>query len=131
MVQEGLMEASDKFKRWAYHRSPFGEITYLRIYQPMWTKFGTSHYTWVHSYVTVWKFAKSDNNHAFFPCNTILISIWCSNFLECKSSNNDCIETKLCTNNDFKVYPLITKNYTNRSKTVQAPLYRICVPQYI
>lgn len=47
---------------------------------------------------TVWKWAKSDHNHTYFPYNTILDSILFFYFTVYKSISNENVEIKLSTN---------------------------------
>lgn len=65
-----------------------------------------------HSCYTLPKFAKSVENHAYFPCNKIH-----HHFTVCKSNSNEVIRIKLCLNNNLKVFHSPPKTCRNLSIT--------------
>lgn len=78
-----------------------------------------------HLYITVWKCAKSDSNHAYLYIK-FYNSIWFFHFMEHKLITNEDVGTKLCTKNSFGVCHLMSKNCQNRNMTFQHLGYRIC-----
>ena len=122
ILWDGFIGTAFKIRQWAWHSPLLGENPYLEICL---TDFNQIRCMILFSYlyVIVWKWAKSNYNHAYFPYNTILNSIWFFDFPLCILSNNDYIGVKLCVNNTFKVCHLVTKNCLNRTETVQAPMY--------
>ncbi len=108
MVWDDFIGTAFKIRQWSWHIPLLGENPYLEICL---TNFNQIRYITFFSYfyVIVWKWAKSVCNHAYFPYNRILNSIWCFHFPVCRSSNNDYIGVKLCVKYAFKVCQLWPK----------------------
>ena len=125
MVLDDFIGSAFEIRPWVWHRPLLGENPYLGICL---TDFNKIRYITFFSYFYV---RNGQTRITTTPISqyTILNYIWFFHFPLCKSSNNECIGVKLCVNNTFKVCHLVTKNFLNRTKTVQPPRYWICGPQ--